>query len=162
VIRLSLCHDNTFSIVIMIMIRRHLSHKLYDHLKLVDLVVVVVVVKVKVKVILRPSVSRPVRPGVSHTSGDQRPIFPILSLIIFRQFRVCWCGAPSLTRSRVFFNFCRASPAQPISDLSPTGLLIIVHCLYFWGFPTWRARFLYLFPPGTGQLNYTLEHNWAT
>jgi hypothetical protein len=24
-----------------------------------------------------------------------------LSLIIFRQLRVCWCGAPSLTRSRV-------------------------------------------------------------
>jgi hypothetical protein len=28
-------------------------------------------------------------------------MFPILSLIIFRQFKVCWCGAPSLTRSRV-------------------------------------------------------------
>jgi hypothetical protein len=33
---------------------------------------------------------------------DPQPIFPILFLIIFfRQFRVCWCGAPSLTRSRV-------------------------------------------------------------
>jgi hypothetical protein len=32
---------------------------------------------------------------------DPRPIFPILSLIFFRQFRVCLCGAPSLTRSRV-------------------------------------------------------------
>jgi hypothetical protein len=33
---------------------------------------------------------------------DPRPIFPILSLIIFfLQFRVCLCGAPSLTRSRV-------------------------------------------------------------
>jgi hypothetical protein len=30
-----------------------------------------------------------------------RPIFPNLSLIIFRQLRVCWCEAPSLTRSRV-------------------------------------------------------------
>jgi hypothetical protein len=30
---------------------------------------------------------------------DQRPIFPILSFSIFRQFRVCWCGAPSLTRT---------------------------------------------------------------
>jgi hypothetical protein len=27
--------------------------------------------------------------------------FPLLSLIIFRQLRVCWCRAPSLTRSRV-------------------------------------------------------------
>jgi hypothetical protein len=32
---------------------------------------------------------------------DPRPIFLYLSLIIFRQLRVCWCGAPSLTRSRV-------------------------------------------------------------
>jgi hypothetical protein len=32
---------------------------------------------------------------------DTRPIFPLLPLIIFRQLRVCWCGEPSLTRSRV-------------------------------------------------------------
>jgi hypothetical protein len=32
---------------------------------------------------------------------DPRPIFRLLSLIIFRQLRVCWCGAPSLTRSRI-------------------------------------------------------------
>jgi hypothetical protein len=34
---------------------------------------------------------------------DPRPIFPILSLIIFffLQFRVCWCGAPFPTRRRV-------------------------------------------------------------
>jgi hypothetical protein len=32
---------------------------------------------------------------------ELRPILPLLSLITFRQLRVCWCGAPSLTRSRV-------------------------------------------------------------
>jgi hypothetical protein len=32
---------------------------------------------------------------------DPRPIFSLLSLIIFRQLRVCWCEMPSLTRSRV-------------------------------------------------------------
>jgi hypothetical protein len=32
---------------------------------------------------------------------DPKPIFPRLSLIIFRQLRVCWRGEPSLTRSRV-------------------------------------------------------------
>jgi hypothetical protein len=30
-----------------------------------------------------------------------RPIFPLLSLIIFRQLPICWLGTPSLTRSRV-------------------------------------------------------------
>jgi hypothetical protein len=32
---------------------------------------------------------------------EPRPIFPLLSLITFRQLRVCWCRSPSLTRSRV-------------------------------------------------------------
>jgi hypothetical protein len=32
---------------------------------------------------------------------DPRSIFLLFSLIIFRQLRVCWCGAPSLTRGRV-------------------------------------------------------------
>jgi hypothetical protein len=32
---------------------------------------------------------------------DPRPIFLHLSLITFIQFRACWCGAPTLTRSRV-------------------------------------------------------------
>jgi hypothetical protein len=47
---------------------------------------------------------------------DPRTIFPLISLIMFRQLRVCWCGAPSLTRSQVcplaeliiaVFNFSR-------------------------------------------------------
>jgi hypothetical protein len=32
---------------------------------------------------------------------DSRSIFLLLALIIFRELRVCWRGAPSLTRSRV-------------------------------------------------------------
>jgi hypothetical protein len=32
---------------------------------------------------------------------DPRPNFLLLSLIIFRQLHICWCGAPSLTRGRV-------------------------------------------------------------
>jgi hypothetical protein len=50
----------------------------------------------------------------------------------------------------VVYSFCRASPAQPFSDLSPTGLMSIFYCLYFETPSTWRARFLYLYPPGTG------------
>jgi hypothetical protein len=55
---------------------------------------------------------------------DLRLIFPILSLIIFRQFHVCWCWAPSLTRSRVCtFQFLpyTANAAFPRSD--PHGTL---------------------------------------
>jgi hypothetical protein len=32
----------------------------------------------------------------------------------------------------VLFSFCRSSPAQHFSDLSPTGLMSIVYRFYFW------------------------------
>jgi hypothetical protein len=37
----------------------------------------------------------------NHWDTEAVPIFLLLSLIIFRQLRICLCGAPSLTRSRV-------------------------------------------------------------
>jgi hypothetical protein len=45
---------------------------------------------------LQPTVSRPVYLGIKHPSGAYDQIF-----ITVRQFRVCWCGALSLTRRRI-------------------------------------------------------------
>jgi hypothetical protein len=56
--------------------------------------------KVKVKVMLQPTVSRPVRPGVRHPSGTRDQFFFLLE-IFFRRLRVCYLVAPSLTKGRV-------------------------------------------------------------
>jgi hypothetical protein len=57
---------------------------------------------------------------------DPRPIFLLLYLIFLRQLRICWCGAPSLTRRRVCnFQFLLgiASAAFLRSESHETHLL---------------------------------------
>jgi hypothetical protein len=56
--------------------------------------------EVEVKVKLRPTVSRPVCLGVRRPSGTSYQFFFLLE-IFFRQLRVCYFVAPSLTRGRV-------------------------------------------------------------
>jgi hypothetical protein len=53
----------------------------------------------EVEVTLRPTVSRPVRLGIRHPSGTRDHFFVLLE-IFFRQLRVCYFVAPSLTRGR--------------------------------------------------------------
>jgi hypothetical protein len=57
-------------------------------------------VEVEVEVNLRPTVSRPVSLGVRHQSETRDQFFFLLE-ISFRQLRVCYFVAPSLTRGRV-------------------------------------------------------------
>jgi hypothetical protein len=66
--------------------------------------------------------------------------------------RSCFCGASSLTRARVCNVHCNHSmvrvaqnpwPYFTVSSETP---------------PTWRARFPYLYPPGTGWPSYTPGH----
>jgi hypothetical protein len=73
---------------------------------------------IKVKVTLRPTVSRPVL--VQAPISDPRPIFPILSLIILSTISglLMWDALSDEKSGPYFSVFCRASPAQPFSDLS--------------------------------------------
>jgi hypothetical protein len=90
---------------------------------------------VKVKVILRPTVCPSVHLGI----WDPRPIFPILDF--FDSFRFIDVGRPLWREvGSVLFSFCEASPAQHFSDLSPTGLMSIVYCLYFWNSPNQEGQ----------------------
>jgi hypothetical protein len=58
----------------------------------------------------------------------------------------------------VVYNCCWSSPAQSLSEQSPTGLMTTFDCLRFETSPTWRAKFPYLYPPGTGWPGYTPRH----
>jgi hypothetical protein len=71
-----------------------------------------------------------------------RPIFPVLFLMIFLDsFGFVDVGRP-LWRyvGSVLFSLYRASPAQPFSDLSPTGLMSLFYCFYFWDSPNQEGQ----------------------
>jgi hypothetical protein len=57
----------------------------------------------------------------------------------------------------VIYNCCWPSSVQSFLGLSPAGLMTF-YCLRFETPPTWRARFPYLYPPGTGWPSYTIRH----
>jgi hypothetical protein len=107
----------------------------------------------KVKIKLRPTVSRPVLVSSTHLGPKTR--FLLLSDS---------CGFVDVGRSlwqedvSVVYNCCWSSPAQSFSGPSPAGLMTTFNCLRFEIPPTWRARSLYLNPPGTGWPSYTPRH----
>jgi hypothetical protein len=65
-----------------------------------NITITIVDIEVEVEVNLRPTVSRPVCPGVRRPSGTCDQFFFLLE-ISFRQLRLCYFVAPSLTRGRV-------------------------------------------------------------
>jgi hypothetical protein len=85
-------------------------------------------VEVEVEFKLRPTVSRPVLLGVRHPTGTSDKFFFLLQ-IFFKQLRVCYFVAPSLTKGRVCnVVLLLASPAQSSSGLRPAELKTIFYC----------------------------------
>jgi hypothetical protein len=64
----------------------------------------------------------------------------------------CFCGAPSLTRERVCNLQCNHSMVRVAQNPKPYFTVSSETP------PTWRAKFPYLYPPGTGSPSYTPGH----
>jgi hypothetical protein len=95
---------------------------------------------VEVEVNLRPTVSRPVRLGVRRPSGT-RDQFLYLLEIVFRQLRVCYFVAPSLTRGwmcNLLLLLILASTV-PLGSES-TGLKTIFYCPNSWDSPNMEGQ----------------------
>jgi hypothetical protein len=97
-------------------------------------------VKVKGKVILRPTVSRPVCPGVKPPSG------PVINFSFSLKFSLDSCGFVILLRplwredGSVIYCCCWFSPAQLRSGLSPAGLKTNFFCPNSWEFPNLEGQ----------------------
>jgi hypothetical protein len=113
-----------------------------------------------VEVNLRPTVSRPVCLGVRHPSVTPDQFFFLLE-ISFRQLRVCYFVAPSLTCGRVcilLYNCFWALPEQSLLSRRPAELTAIFYCHLRLPQPGGPGPCIYIpqeqggpvIPPGTG------------
>jgi hypothetical protein len=78
--------------------------------------------------------------------------------IIFKQLGGCYYGAPSLTRGWNCNLQLLLGLASAIFFGTESAGFMTKFYSQFWDIPTWRARFLCLFPPGTGWPSYTPGH----
>jgi hypothetical protein len=82
-----------------------------------------------------------------------------LIFIAARQFRICWCGEPSLTREQVCrLQLLLALASEVILGSESSGFMTTFYYLRFETPPTWRARSPYLYPTETGWSSYTPRH----
>jgi hypothetical protein len=115
---------------------------------------------VSLSLMLRPTVSRTVCPGIKHSSEAYDQIF-----ITFWQFRFCFCGMPSLTRWRVCLLYMLLDLASAVL-LGSESLCSRDHILlsHIWYFPFRRllrlvgSRWRYSTPPPHG-FHYTMLLN---
>jgi hypothetical protein len=109
-----------------------------------------IIVEVEVEVKLRPTVSRLVHLSVRHASGT-RDKFVFLLEIFFRQLRVCYFVAPSLTRGR----FCNLLLLLVLSArVRVHGIQDHILLSQFLRLPQPGGPG----PPGTGWSRYTPGH----
>jgi hypothetical protein len=72
---------------------------------------------------------------------DPWPIFPFSLWLFLDSCGFVDVGHPLWRKvGSVVFSFCRSSPAQPFSYLSPVGLMSIFYCLYFWDSPNLEGQ----------------------
>jgi hypothetical protein len=107
--------------------------------------------------IIEVEVGAEVEANLRPTSGTRDQFFFILE-IFFRQLRVCYFVAPSLTRGRVcnlLYKCFWALPEQSLLGRSPAELTAIFYCL-IWGCPNLEGQVpVFMSPrnrvaPGTG------------
>jgi hypothetical protein len=121
---------------------------------------------VAVEVTLRPTVSRPVRLGVRHPSGARDEFFFLLQ-IFFRQLRVRYFVAPSLTRRWVcnlLYNCFWALPEQSLLGRSAAELTAIFYCL-IWDSPNLEGQISVFMCPRNRVLCYSWQRGikcWDT
>jgi hypothetical protein len=118
--------------------------------------------EVDVEVNLQLTVSRPVCLGVRHPSGTRDQFFFLLE-ISFRQLRVCYFVAPSLTRGWVcnlLYNCFWPLPEQSLLGHSPAELAAIFYCL-IWDSLNLEGQVPVLISPGTGWPSYTPGRCWS-
>jgi hypothetical protein len=144
---------------VLLLIMRHISevgHKLRKNIFSISHFEI----EVEVEVNLLPTVSRPVCPGVRRPSGTRDQFFFLLE-ISFRQLRLCYFVAPSLTRELVcnllvqlLLDLARAVTLGSKSRRTQRPYLTVSSETP----PIWRASFPYLSPPGTRWPSYTPGH----